>query len=205
MASKMAPDLLQHFTDEFHGDALKQLASVVGESPGKTQTALGSIVPAFLSSFASKASTTQGAYDVLELIRKNNLTSVGLEDLTRPNGVSNITNIGKSLLDFGLGNKVNATTDWIATHSGINRASVTSLASICGPLVLGLIGRRLGSNGLNPSSLASLLGSPGRYLHNAPAGLVSALGLGGAAATARATCSCFLIIVALKTCLSLKG
>ena len=74
--------------------------------------------------------------------------------------------------------------DWIATTTGISRSSVTSLASLCAPLVLGLIGRRLGSTGLNASSLSNLLGSPSSYLQNAPAGMVSALGLNGAATAA---------------------
>lgn len=53
------------------------------------------------------------------------------------------------------------------------------------PVVLGAIGRRLGSTGLNASSLSNLLGDPSAFLRNAPAGLASALGIGGVATGAR--------------------
>jgi outer membrane protein OmpA-like peptidoglycan-associated protein len=183
MATKMAPDLVNLIINEFQGDTLSRVASVVGAEPGKTRTALTSLVPGFLGGLASKASTTEGANEVIDLIRRNNLTSVGLENLDQPGGVTNITNIGRSAMDLGFGNKVGAVTDWIASYAGINRATVGSLATVCAPLILGLIGRRLGGS-LNPSSLTSLLGSPSRYLQSISPGLVGALGLGGAAASA---------------------
>ncbi len=88
-------------------------------------------------------------------------------------------------MDFAIGGTVNSVTDWIASHAGINRATATSLASLCAPVVLASIGRRLGSSGLNASSLSNLLSGPSAFLQNAPAGLVSALGLSGTAAAAR--------------------
>jgi OmpA-OmpF porin, OOP family len=185
MASKMAPDLLNQITKQLSGDSLNQIASIIGETPTKTQSALSSLVPATLSSLAGKAATTQGANDVLDLIRKNNLTSVDVGDLARPGGATNLSSIGRSIENVVFGNKLNSITDWTASHFGMNRASVSSLTSIALPVILGLLGRRLGSSSLNPSSLASLLGSPGGFLHNAPSGLVSALGLGGAATAGR--------------------
>ncbi len=185
MASKMVPDLLNQITNQFSGDSLNQIASVIGENSSKTQSALGILVPAVLSSLASKATTTEGANDILDLIRRNNLTSVSVEDINRPGGVTNLTNIGRSVVDSLFGTKVNSIIDWIASNVGINRVSVTSLASIAVPAILGLIARRLGSGGLNASSLSNLLGSPNTYLQNVPAGLASALGLSGAATAAR--------------------
>ena len=185
MASKMAPDLLSQITKQLSGDSLNQIASIIGETPSKTQSALSSLVPATLSSLAGKAATTQGANDVLDLIRKNNLTSVDVDDLARPGGATNLSSIGRSIENVVFGNKLNSITDWTASYFGMNRASVSSLTSIALPVILGLLGRRLGSSSLNASSLASLLGSPGGFLHNVPTGLVSALGLGGAATAGR--------------------
>ena len=185
MASKMAPDLLNLITKQLSGDSLNQIASTIGETPTKTQSALSSLVPATLSSLAGKAATTQGANDVLDLIRKNNLTSLDVNDVARPGGAINLISIGRSIENVVFGNKLNSINDWTASHFGMNRASVTSLTSIALPVILGLLGRRLGSGSLNPSSLASLLGSPSSFLQNVPTGLVSALGLGGAASAGR--------------------
>src|ERR1700752_323466 len=184
MASKMAPDIFSQITNEFRGDTVNQLASLIGESPAKTQTAVTSVVPAILSGLANKVSTTEGANDIVDLIRKNNLSSINAEDLYRPNAANQLAATGKSIVDLGLGSRVNAAFDWVASHAGISRASAATLSSMCAPLILGLIGRRLGSTGLNASSLSTLLGKPGKYLGNLTAGLMGVLGLGGIAAEA---------------------
>jgi OOP family OmpA-OmpF porin len=184
MASKMAPDIFNQITNEFRGDTLNQLASLIGESPAKTQTAVSSVVPAILSGLANKVSTTEGANDIVDLIRKNNLSSISPEDLYRPNAANQLAATGKSIIDLGLGSRVNAALDWISSHAGISRTSAATLSGMCAPLILGLIGRRLGSSGLNASSLSTLLGAPGKYLGNLPTGLMGVLGLGGIAAEA---------------------
>ena len=181
MASKVALDVFTQLTNEFRGETINRIASVVDETPAKTQTAISSLVPAFLGSLARKASTTSGANDVLDVIRRNNLTLVTLNEVTRTEGIANLANTGRSFMDFTLGDKATAVIDWTASHAGINHSSAVSMASMCAPIILGLIGRRLGSDHFNASSLSSLLGSPSRFLQNAPAGLVSALGLSGPA------------------------
>ena len=185
MATKVGLDLFTQLTNEFRGETINRIASVVDETPAKTQTAISSLVPALLSSLASQASTTSGANHVLDVIRRNNLTLVALGEVTHTEGIANLANTGRSFMDFSLGNKSTTVTEWIASHAGINRSSALSLASMCAPIILGMIGRRLGTGGFNASSLSTLLGSPGRFLQNAPPGLVDALGLSDAADAAR--------------------
>lgn len=185
MASKMAPDLLNQISNVFTSDTVNQIASVFGETPAKTQSALGSLVPAILGSLSHKATTIEGANDVIDLIRRNNLTSVKVDDIYKTGGATELSNKGRLLTESIFGNKLSAVTDSIASMSGISRSAVTTLASVCAPIVLGLIGRRLGSGGMNASTLSSLLGNPSAFLQNLPAGLISVLGLGGAAATVR--------------------
>ncbi len=185
MASKMGSDLLTQITSEFSGDTVNRLASAVGISPAKTTSALESLVPAVLGGVAEKASTTEGANDVIDAIRNNNLTSLSLADATSSEGVARLAGSGRSLMDLVLGGRFEGITNWLASNLSLSRSSVTSLAGIAVPLMLGSIGRRLGSGGLNASGLSSLLGSPSRYLQYAPAGLAGVLGLGGAATATR--------------------
>ena len=184
MASKMAADLLTQITNQFSPQSVNQIASVVGETPAKTQTVLSSLVPVVLGTLATKASSTEGANGVIDLIRNNNLTSINVEDLSGP-GATTVTNTGRSLVDSLFGFKMNSIGDWISSKVGVNRASVMSLASLAIPAILGLVGRRLGNGGLNASSLRNLLGSPNNYLQNVPAELASAIGLTGGATGAR--------------------
>ena len=185
MASKMAPDLLNQISNVFTSDTVNQIASVFGETPAKAQSALGSLVPAILGSLSQKATTIEGANDVIDLIRRNNLTSFKVDDIYKTGGITDLSNKGRLITESIFGNKLSAVTDSIATNSGISRSAVTSLAGVCAPIVLGMIGRRLGSSGLNASTLSSLLGNPSIFLQNLPTGLLSVLGLGGAAATVR--------------------
>jgi outer membrane protein OmpA-like peptidoglycan-associated protein len=180
----MVPDLLTEITSQFSGDALNQIAAATNTGPEKTLTALNNLIPAALSSLATRAATTDGANDVIDVIRRNNLTSVNMEDVTRLAGLTNLGGPRSSLTDFIFGGKVDSVFDWISTHTGIKRSSVSSLASICAPVVLGLIGRRIAGSGLSGASLSKLLGSPGSFLQKAPVGLASTLGLAGAATTA---------------------
>jgi hypothetical protein len=105
MVSKMAPDLLQQIKDEFSGDTVNRIASAIGVSPAKAQSALGSLVPAVLGGLASRASTTDGANDVIDVIRRNNLASLNVSEITRPEGLNNLVNTGRSLVDFALGGR----------------------------------------------------------------------------------------------------
>ena len=180
----MALDLVNQLTNEFRGDILNQIASVMGESPEKAQTALGSLVPAFLSGVARKALTPEGANDVLDQIRRHNLTLVSPEDVSRGSVVAALTHTGRPLLDTLFGSRADPLVDWISSSAKITRNSAAALASLCAPILLGLLGRRLGS-GMTASTLSDLLGIPGTYLQYAPAGLFQALGFDSSAAAGR--------------------
>lgn len=178
--------LLNQVSDEFGGDALNRIASTIGESPGKIKTALSDMLPALLGGLASKAQTAEGAHELLEVIHRDHLDTEQYEHVAdaikAPNALGNLMNTGGPLLDTVLAGKSGAVSDWVASHAGIKPASSKSLMSMALPLVLGLIGRRVGGSG--ESGLKSLLGKPLTFVQDAPAGLAGILGMGGAAAGA---------------------
>src|SRR5258705_10532663 len=102
MASKMAPDLLNQVTNEFRGDALNRIASAIGVSPAKAQTALSSLVPAILSGLASKASTAAGAKEVIDVNPPKKLASLNLAQATPPEEITKLAKTGRALLGFAL-------------------------------------------------------------------------------------------------------
>lgn len=178
--------LLNQVSDEFGGDALNRIASTIGESPGKIKTALSDMLPALLGGLASKAQTAGGAHELLEVIHRDHLDTEQYEHVAdaikAPNALGNLMNTGGPLLDTVLEGKSGAVSDWVASHAGIKPTSSKSLMSMALPLVLGLIGRRVGGGG--ESGLRNLLGKPLTFLQDAPAGLAGILGMGGAAAGA---------------------
>jgi OmpA-OmpF porin, OOP family len=178
--------LLNQVSSEFGGDALNRIASTIGESPGKIKTALSDMLPALLGGLASKAQTKEGAHELLDVIHRDHLDTDQYEHVVdaikAPNALGNLMNTGGPLLDTVLEGKSAAVSDWVASHAGIKPASSKSLMSMVLPLVLGLIGRRVGGGG--ESGLMSLLGKPQTFLHDAPGALTGVLGMGRAAAGA---------------------
>jgi OOP family OmpA-OmpF porin len=176
--------LLNQVASEFGGDALNRIAAMIGESPGKIRMALSDLLPALLGGLANKAQTREGAHELLDVIHRDRLDTEQYEHVAdairAPNALGNLINTGEALLDTVLPGKSGAVSNWVASHTGINPASSKSLMSMVLPLVLGLIGRRVGGGG--ESSLTSLLGKPLSFLQEAPAGLAGVLGMGGAAA-----------------------
>lgn len=181
--------LLNQVSNEFGGDTLNRIASTIGESPGKIKTALSDMLPALLGGLASKAQTREGAHELLDVIHRDHLDTAQYEHVAdaiqAPNAFGNLMNTGGPLLDTVLPGKSGAVSNWVASHAGIAPAASKSLMSMVLPLVLGLIGRRVGGGG--ESGLMNLLGKPQTFLQDAPGGLTGVLGLSGAAASAAGT------------------
>lgn len=176
--------LLNQVSNEFGGEALNRIAATIGESPGKIKTALADMLPALLGGLASKAQTREGAHELLDVIHRDHLDSEQYEHVAdaiqAPDALGRLMDTGRPLLETVLPGNSSAISSWVASHAGLNPASSRSLMSMVLPLLLGLIGRRVGNSG--ESGLMGLLGKPQTFLQDAPGGLAGALGMGSAAA-----------------------
>jgi len=172
--------------NDFRGDSLGNIASGLGESPARTQSALGAVIPALIGGLAMKAATTDQASNLLDLIKRNKLDSDTFADTTgafkTPGAFSSLVNMGRPLMDSIFGARSSALADYAAAHSGVNRSSASSLFSLALPIVLGMIARHVRSTGWNASSLMSMLDGQRAFLHDAPAGLTDLLRVDDAAA-----------------------
>src|SRR5215510_14279531 len=185
----MATNLIAQMMNEFRGDTLSSVASAIGETPDRTQTALGGVIPALIGGLANNTSSTDQANSLLNVIKGNRLDTGPAADIASavraPGGVNSLMSTGRGLLDSLFGGRVGGITDWVTSLSGINRSSSSSLLGLALPLVLGQIGKRVRNTGGNASSLMSLLGEQRQFLQDAPSGLTSVLS--GAATRAVAT------------------
>ena len=177
----MATNLIAGLMNEFRGDTLNRVASALGESPARTESALGGVLPALMGGLIGKASTSAGAGEFLDLIRRSKLDSRQYADpasaMTAPDGLTSLMNAGRPLLDFVLGGRAGSVTDWISSFAGVNRSSSTSLLTMALPLLIGQIGKYVGGGGLTAASLQNLLTEQKTFLKDAPAGLSNALGV----------------------------
>lgn len=181
------PNLLNLANNAFSGDVVNRIAGALGENGTSIQSALGGVIPAVIGGLASKASTAQGAGDLVNLIKNNGLETGELANaasaVSAGDGITRMLNMGGPLLNSVLGTKAGGVIDWVTSLAGIKKSSATSLLSLATPVIMSLIGRHLSSSGgFNASSLMDLLGGQKQYLANAPAGLAGLLGFDAGAA-----------------------
>ena len=85
--------------------------------------------------------------------------------------------LAKKFIGLALGGNQSAVTSAIASASGLKASSAEGLLGMAAPMVLGLLGQKAASGGLNASSFASMLGGEASALKSLlPAGLGSLMG-----------------------------
>jgi OmpA-OmpF porin, OOP family len=176
----MNTNLFSQLSKEFSGDVVSNIAGSLGEDSSKTQTAVGGALQAIIGGLVNKASTRDGASDLLDLFKRNNFDGTrytnaasavsGLDSITR------LVEIGSPLLNSIFGTRANTVVDWLSSFAGIRKPSATSMLGLVMPIVLGNIGKLLSSGGWNVSNLMSLLSDQKSYLQSMPSGLANALG-----------------------------
>jgi outer membrane protein OmpA-like peptidoglycan-associated protein len=165
-------------------DMMHKAASLVGESPTSTATAMNEAVPAMLAGLAGLASSDTGASQVMALVNRYAGAGNPAENLGALFGGGPATqsamNTGREVLQTVFGGKTNTVADQLAGAAGVKTASASSLLSLAAPLVLGVLGQQRSSQALSTSGLASLLlGQRSGLAGLLPSGLSSLLGVSG--------------------------
>src|SRR5688572_30623236 len=98
----MIPNLLDLVKGEFSSDLVGKIAGSLGESSSSTMGAIGAAAPALLAGLLNKGSTTQGANDILGLLRQGGFDSRGVNLGSAlaggGDGLSNLVKMGAPLL-----------------------------------------------------------------------------------------------------------
>jgi OmpA-OmpF porin, OOP family len=178
----MAVNLMDLAKATLTPDVIQKVSALIGESPASTQKAVDNAIPSVLAGLLNFASSNpEGPARLISLLTQGNYTNLlgnlsGL--LSGGSATQDVLKTGNDLLGIIFGGRLGALTDLVANSSGIKSTSASSLLSLIAPLLLGLIGRETASQGLNASSLISLLlGQKDLIARAAPAGLAGILGL----------------------------
>lgn len=154
-------DLLGLVKEQLTSTIVSKISSFLGESTENTSSALTSALPAILGGVMQKASTTQGASDLLNTIRTGGydgsvLSNLGglLDDVK---STSTLASLGSGLLGNLFGDKLGALSSVIANVSGIKTGSASSLLGLAAPILMNVLGKQVTSQGISTSGLASLL------------------------------------------------
>src|SRR5262245_26061443 len=179
----MAVNLLTLLENEFSGDALSKVATLIGETPAKTQHALGNAIPAVVCMLNQKAQTTQGAGEVLGMMERGSIDDRSYRGLgnvvNSATGLADLMKIGAPLVTGLFAARQTGLIDWLSNSTGVGKPAASSLLALATPVVLGLVARQASSSGgFTASSLAHLLTAQGPFLGSvAPAGLAPVLGV----------------------------
>lgn len=178
----MAINLLDVCKNLLTPDVVSKISSLIGETPAKTQQALGTAIPSLAGVACNEVSTPGGASKVFDLIRNTQLPGDFLSNpgsaLSGGAATVGLMKTGSGLISSLLGDRAGAVASMVANSAGIQLSSASNLLSLAAPLFFGVIGRHVMSSGVGVSGLSSLLsGHRDGILAAVPSGLGSALGL----------------------------
>ncbi|MFY7908298.1 MAG: DUF937 domain-containing protein [Emticicia sp.] len=188
-------DLLGLVKEQLTTSIVSKIGAFLGESSENTHSALASALPAILGGVMQKASTTQGASDLLNTIRTGGydgsvLSNLGglLDDVK---STSTLASLGSGLLGNIFGDKIGALSSVISNASGIKSGSASSLLGLAAPILMNVLGKQVTSQGMSTSGFANLLMSQKDSVKAAlPAGIgsiINTAGLGDFLGSAKST------------------
>jgi OmpA-OmpF porin, OOP family len=180
----MSIDLLGLVKDQLTSAAVGKISEFLGESSENTQSAVSAAMPTLLGGIMEKASTTEGAGSILNLLKDGGHDGSLLGNLSgllgSGDGISGLLSGGSGIISSLLGDKVGGIVDLIANVSGIKKSSSSSLLSLAAPILMGVLGKQVSSQGLGLSGLANMLmGQKDAVKAALPAGAGSILNMAG--------------------------
>lgn len=174
-------NLIDLLKDQMGSAAMNKAAEYLGESSSDTQAALGSIMPAVVGGVINHASTTDGVKGLMGLFSKGEnysdlIGNIGnmVENST---GFEKILSMGAPIVKMLFGNHHEGVLDFITGQTGIKKSSASDLMNLVAPMAMGLISKKVKTEGLGISGLANyLMGQAGSITSELPAGFAYQLG-----------------------------
>lgn len=160
----MATSLLDLAKNIFSDERINRLSEYLGENEIQTRTALEGALPTLLGGMVQRSNEPGGMDRLLALFRQNQ--PVGDEGaffdrlgdrIDGDDEFRRMNSTGSSLLTTLFGDKSNDVTDAISSYSGVSSGSALSLLSLAGSVLLGLLSRRLGTEGASAAGMTAFL------------------------------------------------
>jgi hypothetical protein len=190
----MATNLVSYMMQFLTPDMIGRIAGALGLNRNDAQSGVSAVVPALLASFSGLADKPGGAQSLVNTIKQQSGVLDNFASMIGGNNLSSFIERGSSLLTSLLGSHdQSALTGAVARFAGLGQNKASSLLGMLTPVVMGLIGRQIGTRGVDIGSLTSLLASQKEQIAQAlPNGMGELLdrtglssGLESAAAQAR--------------------
>jgi OmpA-OmpF porin, OOP family len=157
----MAISLVDDLTGQFKSQALGEAAAKLGESEGSVLRGLQTASATILGGLASKigqSGVMKQAFDLANSTFSDSKVFENVRGLFSGNAASDGgNNAGTKLLAMLFGGSQWKITDKISQAAGIRPSSATTLMSVAAPVVLGVLGKHVQEEHLDPAGFSSLL------------------------------------------------
>jgi hypothetical protein len=156
MATNLVSYMMQFLTPDMTG----RIAGALGLNRNDAQSGVSAVVPALLAAFSGLADKPGGAQSLVNTIKQQSGVLDNFASMIGGNNLSSFIERGSSLLTSLLGSHdQSALTGAVARFAGLGQNKASSLLGMLTPVVMGLIGRQIGTRGVDIGSLTGLLAS----------------------------------------------
>ncbi|MBR9919779.1 MAG: DUF937 domain-containing protein [Bacteroidetes bacterium] len=160
----MSNNLMDLLQSQLSDGMIDQLSNQLGgEDRQKTATAASGIMSTLVTALARNASTPEGAASLTNALEKDHDGSI-LDNITdflggnaKPAPEQARALNGQGILNHVLGNKQNGAINMISQMSGLDSNKTGSLMTMMAPMVMGMLGKQKKQQGMDMSSIVSLL------------------------------------------------
>jgi len=173
-------NILDSLKEYLSPELLSEAAKIYGENEAAISKTIGSFAPAILAGILQKSGDSHSIDNIFSSIRDFDPAILG--NLGSLLGGGNLArndpkDLSGHLLGTIFGAKIPAISHSIASFSGVKPSTASSLLGLVGPLVMGLLSKKISSDGLKPTGLVSyLLSQKSNFMSVLPSGTASLLG-----------------------------
>jgi hypothetical protein len=180
----MSTNLVSYVTQFLTPDMVGRIAAALGLNRSDAQSGVSAAVPALLAAFTGLADKPGGAQSLVNTIKQQSGVADNFASMIGGSNQASFIDRGSSLLTSMLGSSdASSLAGAVGRFAGLGQTKATSLLGMLAPLVMGLIGKQIGTRGIDVGSLTSLLASQRDQIAQAlPSGMgqmLESAGFGG--------------------------
>jgi len=166
------------------GELFSKISGFFRESPDGVKRGFERAVPLSMAGLAERASTQEGAQELLSTFKGGQYPHLDPSELGRavadPDTAAGVARSSEGFLSRLFGNKQRGVVDGLASSAGVSPSSASKLLGLALPMVLGFVGKQAVSRNMDPSGLRGFLSSQRRQMGDVLPGSLSSVVGGGA-------------------------
>jgi outer membrane protein OmpA-like peptidoglycan-associated protein len=161
------------------GEVFGRISGFFRESPEGVRRGFQSAVPLSMAGLAQRASTQDGAQELLSTFKGGQYPHLDAGELGRavadPDTAAGVARSGEGFVSRLFGNKQSGIVDGLASSAGVSTSSASKLLGLALPMVMGFVGKQAVARNMDASGLRGFLTSQRRQMGDALPGSLSRL------------------------------